>query len=336
MESKRITLKDISQVIGITPAAVGRALKDSPDISKDMKKRVREVADELGYSTNYLASALRTSRTNTICILVPDNSNPYNARLIKGIEDTARQNNFTVIMMNTEEDSATEKQAIQTASSLRATGILAVPVDLKNYENINVPFVLMARFFYDDVFNNYNYVVNDDRLIIELGVNHLLDRFERKIYFINGPSNFIPAINRHKAFKKKLESEGRQYSDDLVIFGENTSEGGYNSFKKIIPHMQMPASIICCSDYIAIGVLKAVMEYGCRVPDDISIVGCDDIEMLNYLSIPLTSVRQARYMIGVRATEHFLNIVNGNSDFYEILHSVLRPELVVRASTTPK
>jgi LacI family transcriptional regulator len=136
------------------------------------------------------------------------------------------------------------------------------------------------------------------------------------------------------AFKKNLARVGLEYSDELVVFGENTSEGGYDAFMKLASRIQAPISVICCSDNIAIGVIKAARECRLDVPDDVSILGCDDIEMLSYLETPLSSVRQARFTIGARAAQQLINMI-GSSFYNECFHLVLQPELVVRASTTP-
>lgn len=333
MKSNNVTLKDIAKEVGISPAAVSRSLKDSPDISEETKQRVREVAKKMGYSVNHYANALRTGKTYTLSILVPDNANPYNALLIKSIEEAAKKKNYIVIVINTNESSEDELQAINTAIGLHVEAILAVPVNPDNYQNITIPCVLMARDFKDKEISDFSYVVNNDKKIMEMAVSHLLERFDRPVYFIGGARDFLPMQIRRDAFKETLEGMGKTYSEDLVLYGENTSPSGYCAAETLLKKVNPPFSVVCLGGSVAAGVLKALRDRGIDVPGQVSLVSCDDIEMTEYLEVPITSVRHARSLVGAKAADFIFSCLEEKNHYREQLKVVLQPELIVRKST---
>lgn len=328
-----VTLKDIAAEVGITPAAVSRALRDKHDIGQETKEKVREAARKLGYRANIIARNLRTGVSNVLGVLVPDNEDPYYARVIKGVEETAKKRDYIVAVFNTNEDRESEARALATLLQLRIGGVLAVPVDVKNYRDFNVPLAFISRYKHEMEFSDFNYVINDDTKGVYHAVRHILSRGRKDIYFINGPKDFHPAIVRLEGFKSVLGDEGIRFSNKMVIHGENSMDGGYRSFQKLIEYAVPPFGLFCCSDYIAIGVMKAIREMGYGIPEDISLVGYDDIEMVNYLEIPITTIKQARYEIGAKGAENIINMIEDSGDFKQKFKVVLEPELVIRKST---
>ncbi len=333
-KSNRVTLKDIANKVGISTAAVSRSLKGSPDISEETRQKVIKAAKEMNYSTNYFANVLRTGKSKTLCILVPDNANPYNALLIKGIEETAKKKNYIVIFMNTNENEEDERQAIHTAISLQVDGILAVPVQPENYRNLTLPCILMAREFDTAQLDDVSFVINNDKKIIELATTHLLERYhDRPIYFVGGPKELLPTKIRLNAFQEILKSQNRQFKSDMALYTENTSRGGFLAAEQLIKEKKPPYSLVCLGSYIAIGVLKALRNHQVSIPDQVGIVSCDDIEITEYLEIPLTSVHHARYTIGSKAAEYIINSLEAEKSYGELLKVVLQPELIIRQST---
>lgn len=332
-KNRQVTLKDIAREAGVTPAAVSRALRDKYDIGDDTKEKVKEIAKRLGYQANILARNLRTGVSNVLGLLVPDNTNPYFARLIKGVEETAKRNGFIVTVINTNEDAETERNAISTLLSIHVGGILSVPVTINNFNDLGIPLIFLSRLPKEGDSNNFSYVINNDISGVFQAVSHLVDRTRSRIYFINGPRNFHPASIRLEGFKKALEKNNIEFNNKLVIYGDNSMEGGYNSFKKLLEIARPPFGLLCCSDFIAIGVLKSIREHGLKVPEDVSLVGYDDVELLDYLEPPLSTVKQARYSIGAQGAEIIIKMLEDSTRYKHKYEVVLEPELIIRKST---
>lgn len=328
-----VTLKDIAKEAGVSVTTVCRALQNKAEISEPTKQKIKELAEKYDYQPNVIARSLRLREMRVLGLLIPDNSNPYFARLVKGVEETAKKNNYAVIVANTNEDTDIEQNAINTLVNLRVAGLLAVPVDVENYIGLKLPLMFLSRFKRKEGNNSVNFVINDDFKGSYLATSCLLEKGKNRIYFINGPKGNALSMLRLEGYKKALADSGIPFDEKLVIYGNMTIEDGYNSFKNLIKRTETPFGIICYSDYVAMGVLSAIREQKLSIPDDVSIVGYDDIEMVSYLDVPLTTIKQARYMIGAKGTELLMEIIENSKSFKQLSQIVLEPELVVRKST---
>lgn len=327
------TLKDVAAEAGVSPSTVSRALLGSPSISEPTRMRISEIAERLNYRPNILARSLRISKTKIIGIIIPDNSNPYFASLIKGIETMASEKDYTVVIINTDEQSKLENKAIAALSELRVAGLLAVPVNIENYNNLQMPLVFLTRFKRVEEFNTFNYVINDNFKGAYLAASHLIERGRDKIYFINGPKSVPTSTERLEGYKKALGNAGIKYNEKLVIYGNLTMKDGYAAANTLLAWEEPPFGVFCYNDYTAIGVMRAIREHGLRVPGDISLVGYDDIEILSYMEVPLTTVRQARYTIGSRGAELLINMIENQEKYRQRFEIILEPELIIRETT---
>lgn len=325
--SNTVKLQDIAKEANITAASVSRALRNKPDISEVTKIRVRKIADKLGYNTNAIASSLRTGKSGIIGVLVPDNTNPYYAALIKDIVVIAKKNNYLVFVINTEENVENEVEAISALISFRVEGIIAVAVDLKNYGNLPVPVVMAVRHYGEKELDSFNYMVVNNEKGMMLSVPYLLGN-HRNIYFINGPKGYAPAKIRLRAFKRAIRQEGVEFRPDMVIYGDNSVTGGYDSFMKLIGYAKPPFSLQCLDDNIALGVIKAINEKGLRIPGEVSLVGHDDIEYCDCLQVPLSSIRMGQH-IGTQVSAFLFEQLAGNR---KTMKTVVDPELIIRST----
>ncbi|MDO8685876.1 MAG: LacI family DNA-binding transcriptional regulator, partial [Clostridiales bacterium] len=223
-----VTLKDIAKEAGVSVTTVCRALQNKAEISEITKERIKELAGKHGYQPNAIARSLRLRQMRVLGILIPDNSNPYFARLIKGVEETARKNDYTVIVANTNENAAVEQTVITTLINLRVAGLMAVPVNVKNYVNLKLPLFFLSRFKRNEGYNSFNYVINDDLKGSYLATSHLAEKGKKNIYFVNGPKNSPLSLERMEGYIKALSDAGIDPDDKKVIFGNITMEDGYN------------------------------------------------------------------------------------------------------------
>ena len=247
-----VTLKDIAREAGVSVTTVSRALYDKQEISEVTKEKIRQLADKHGYHPNVIAHSLRLRQTRVIGVLIPDNSNPYFARLLKGVEETARKNDYTVIVSNTNEDPEIEKSVITSLVHLRVAGLLAVPDDVQNYVDLRLPLMFLSRFQTSEQYKNFNYVINDDFKGSYLATSCLIEKGVGKIFFINGPERNPLSQQRLDGYRKALSDSKMEFDESIVIYGNLSIQDGYNSFDNLIKQVSPPFGIVCYSDYVAI------------------------------------------------------------------------------------
>lgn len=326
------TIKDVAQEANVSTNTVSRALNNKPDVSPETRKRVLSVAKKLNYSPNHLARSLISKRTGTLGVVVTDNANPFYARVIKGIEDAVREHGYNIILCNTDEDSEREADAIRLLQQKRVDGILITPVqkdyqyleDLKQYQN---PFVLLNRHPKNE---QMDYVINDNAYGANLAVEHLISIGRMRIGYICGPPTISSVQERLQGCQTAMQVADLR-PDSLLVERTNLKmEGGFSAMQKLLDN-DAPDGIFAYSDILAIGAMKALLDANLRIPEDVALIGYDDIEFAGMLEVPLTTVRQPRYRIGQEAANILIDKINGTSG-ENVKSVVLRPELILRKS----
>lgn len=332
-----VTLKDIAKEAGVSVNTVSCALRDSPRISKKVKQRVKEIADRMGYTPNYIARALRIKKSKVIGVIVSDISNPVFGKMVKGVESAAKQKNYSLIICNTEEEHDMEVDAVTTMISKGVDGVVITPTqhDISSLEllkKMNIPFILMGRRF-----KNYstNYVVSDDFRGGYISGEYFIKKGHRKLIFINGTKHISSSQEREEGFIKALAKFNLLPQKIFYIMPD--IHQGYHLAKKILDTTMDFTGIFCFDDYTAFGVIKAIREKGLRIPQDIAIIGYDNTEFAEMLDIGLTSVDFNEYRIGELVAEHIMDIIENSKasdDNNEVIHRqvILEPSLVVRGS----
>lgn len=328
-------MRDVAREAKVSVNTVSRALSDKPDIGEETKARVKKIAKEMGYTRNVLASNLRHRSTKVVGVIVSDNANPYFAGVIKGIEDVLRENGYQMILCNTGEDPALEKDAVRTLLEKQVDGLLIVPVEkeidhLEVLLNMEVPAVFLCRRIQG---LRANYVLNDDVLGGYLAAKHIAKFKERPVFILCGPLSICNARDRLIGYKKALLEVGTPIDESRVSCGNITLQDGYRNMLDILRNVSPPISVLCFSDYVAIGALRAIKEAGLGVPEHVSIVGYDDIEFASCLPVALTTIDHPRYSIGKYGAEMLLEIIEGKRLPKEFVEVILKPELIIRESS---
>jgi len=326
-------MRDVARVAGVSVNTVSRALAGKPDVSPSTRAKVLAVAERLGYRPNRLARGLRSNKTGTIGVIVTDIANPYFGALVKGVERTAREFDLNIILQDTNENYACEKEAIQVMLAERVDGLLITPVQTKTetiekLKESGLPFVLLGRYF-DNL--ETNYVVTDDIQGGYLATEHLIEHGHIRIAMINGPVYISSAKERFEGYKKAFAHYGIELDDSLVSTGAITMADGYRAVKALIRRRRRPTAVFCYSDFVAFGVMGAIREAGLHIPDDIAVVGYDDVEISSFWEIPLTSVRIPREELGREAVKILVNKINSEEKTY--LKKKIPVTLMERASS---
>ncbi|WP_282925937.1 LacI family DNA-binding transcriptional regulator [Helcococcus kunzii] len=328
----RITIKDIARESGFSIATVSKVLnnKDS-EISEPTKEIILKIADQLNYQTNRAARSLVSNSTKTIGLLLPDISNPFFSDIAKGAEDFAYKKGYSIILCNSDDIIEKELDYLNTLIQLNVDGILLV--GNKKHNNIkstslifDQPIVSIDR---ESNYTNILSVIKTDHYNgAKEAMNYLIKNGHKKILFIGGQEDTVPAIERFNAYKDSMETHKLKYNLNDIYFKDFSTEHGYNTILKI-KNIKKYSAIFCCNDLIAIGAMAALKDIGLNIPNDISLIGVDDIELSKISSPPLTTMKQSAYKLGSKSCEILLKKLNNN---IEITNITLTQKLVVRKS----
>ncbi len=329
----KVTIKVIAKEVGVSPSTVSRALRDYPLISSTTKKRIREVAEKLGYRPNILARGLVTKRSYTIGLIVLDISNPFYAEIAEGVEEVFSSKGYSVFLCNSAYDPEKERKYIYLLQERRVEGIIITcfNVNLPHIQDLwhnGPPFVPIDWFPGDNPCVTTNNVEGARQAI-----EYLLSIGHRRIAYLAGPSQLPGAMDRVKGYKEALKKYGIPFSEELIIYENSSAKDGYKNFIELLRRGIKFTALFCANDMVAIGAMRAAQEKGIRIPDDVSLVGYDDTEIASLLSVPLTTVWQPRREQGVTAACLLMDMLLGKERSLQKV--VMEQKLVIRASTKP-
>lgn len=326
------TIKDIARQAGVTPGVVSRALNNKYGVKPSTKEKIQKIALELGYYPNTAARSLVTRRSDTIGIMMADISEPFYAQIIKGMEYVANQTGHTLLFSNSYESVEHNRVLQKMIFAERVDGLIIVGSNIQEKNFVfslleeKFPFVLIERNFSDP---SVNCICVDNVYGAYLATNHLIEREHRKIAHLAGNFYNQVTLDRIEGYKKALEEAGIGFSPEWIHPGNFNIPDAYKATKEIL--RQGCTGIFAASDTMAYGVLRSLAEEGLSAPEDIAVVGYDDLDFSELCHPPLTTIRQPRHAMGVKSMELLTAILrNEHENGAKIC---LTPELVVRNST---
>jgi len=311
---KYITLKMVAEKAEVSVNTASRAINNKPDINLETKKRVLQIAKELGYVRNATAVALRTRKTGTIGVVIADNRNPFYAEVLSGMEEAAREKNYHIILANTQRDYQKEEEAINLLLAKRVDGLLIAPVqdrddDIKNLIDANIPFVVVGRDFKNI---EVDAIYNDEVKGGFLATEYLIKKGHKRIALIDGFLYKSPAKGRLEGYKKALNKYRISLDESLISVGDINIEDGYKRTKQMLEKNLDFTAIFAYNDMMAFGAMQAIKEKGLRIPEDIGLIGYDDILFSSLISPALTTIRLKKQELGVKSVKLLFSRINGN------------------------
>ena len=331
----RPTIYDVARLAGVSTATVSRALNGTGQIAPATREAIEAAVAQLGYSPNTIARSLVTNTTQTIALLLPDITNPFYAALVSGIQETALSRDRTMLLCTTEGDPEREEQYLNLLHAKRVDGALVdglvLPSDrIARFVKDGFPIVCLDR---DLDSSSIPLVQVDNRVGGFVATEHLLALGHRRIAHVAGAPGLRISDERLEGYLEAHGNERLVPDPALVTQGSFTEEGGYRATRTLLESRVRFTAVFAANDLSAIGVVRAVAESGMRVPQDVSVVGFDDIRLASYTTPPLTTIRQPAAMIARRATELLMDLTEGRQ--VEVRPHLLEPELVVRESSAP-
>ena len=326
------TIVDVAERAGVSKSLVSLVLRDAPNVSDEKRAAVTKAAEEIGYRPNAVARSLVRRRSFLIGVMVSDLHNPYFTEVIDGIQAAARGSGYHALFNTGGRDAAGEDQALDTLLQLRPDGIvMAGPVLPPRRIAIvasSVPVVVVARHSRSPAHDS---ITNDDRMGARLAVNHLIALGHSRIAHVDGGRG-AGSTQRRAGFLDAMAEHGLR-SSARVVPGTFTEEGGRDGVTGLLRERRGVTAIFVGNDLAAVGALDALDHHGMRVPDDVSLVGYDNIALAGLGHIDLTTIDQPRRDMGVTAVRLLLE--RRDEDRRSARHLVVPPSLVIRGSTGP-
>jgi LacI family transcriptional regulator len=328
-----ITIKDVAKLAGVSASTVSRAISGNIPVEKETRDKVMQAVEELHYEPNALAKGLKEGKTNTIGLIIPNIGNHLFPPLVKGVEETARKSGYTVILCNTENNLEIEKTYLEKMQKRLVDGFIIATAREKSthildMEAEGVPVVLLIR----HLGNAVDAVILDNYKGAYEAVSYLLARGRKKIAIINGEQELSLYRERFNGYQEALKKAGETVVPQLVLDDAFGEENGYAVMVGLLRSGQMPDAVFATTDLRAIGAIRAIKDFGYRVPEDIAVIGFDDFEFTKLLSPRLTTVSQPLYDMGKLAVEKLITIMDNKNKVTPII-DVMEPTLVLRDST---
>ncbi|TDB76933.1 LacI family DNA-binding transcriptional regulator [Micromonospora sp. KC723] len=331
------SIKEVARHAGVSLGTVSNVLNRPNRVAPATRQRVLDAIAELGYVRNDSARQLRAGHSRTIAIVVLDVANPFFTDVVRGAEQVVEEAGAMLVVCNSGEDRARERRHLELLEEQRVRGVLITPVghggqpDLERLHNRGIPVVLVDR---ESGRANCCSVAVDDVLGGRLAMEHLLEQGHRRVAYLGGPFSIPQVADRHAGAAAALAAHGDTGELRVAPTDTLTVSAGRRAAAELVtlPVRQRPTAVFCANDLIALGVLQELTTRGLRVPDDVAIVGYDDIEFAGAAAVPLSSVRQPREQLGRTAAQLLLEEAETGAT-HRHRHVVFQPELVVRHSS---
>jgi len=326
------TVKEIAAAANVSVATVSRALQRPEVVSEATRQHIHEVVKRLGYTPNAQARNLRTARTRLIVALLPDIANPFFSEVIRGIEQVAHESGYSVLLGETQSSLVREQAYADMVAARQADGIItmsprvpAIPIQGR------LPVVNACEYVKDSQICS---VYVDNVAAAATAVDYLVTLGHRDIAFIAGPPTSPICVDRELGYQRALQRAGIAINPVLSAVGDFSIEAGERAIDLLLSRGQAFSAVFCSNDEMAIGAMRALSSHGLRVPEDVSVVGFDDIRFARYTSPALTTMAQPKNALGREATTMLIELLNDPA--VPPRKRILSADLVVRGSTAPR
>jgi LacI family transcriptional regulator len=323
-DQKEVTIYDLARELDLSIATISRALKDDPVVSKKTKKRIADLAQELGYRSNHFARNLRTSRTNTIGVIIPRINSYFMSAVIAGMESVANSEGYNLIISQSSESFEKEKVNVTTLFNSRVDGLL---VSLA-YDTDTLARVAEHK-------DCTCILINNEKAAYD-ATTHLISQGRRRIIHLTAPPKRNVYIDRLKGYKAALADNRIAFRDNYVIVGNLSQEKGAEAAAQIRAMKPLPDAVFAANDNSAVGCMVALRQMGIRIPEDIAFVGFNNDPVSTVVEPNLTTVNYPGYEMGQLAARSLVDHLSGAANIHSTNTILLRSELIVRESTIGK
>ncbi len=328
-----LTLEDIAHLSGVSRSTVSRVLNTDVNVKEETRKKVQAIINSYNFQPNLAARGLATGRTNVIGVVIPASvsvifTDPYFPLLLQGVSAVCNTREYSVMLWLAEPEY--ERRMISRIlhnGLVDGVVIASIPINdpmIQSLIESKMPFVLVGRHPTVDV----NYLDVDNLKAGQKATKHLINLGYKRIATITGLQNQVSGYDRYQGYLNALQESGIPIKPELIVEGNYTEDGGYAAMQKLIKYK--PDAVFAASDMMAFGAMQALKEANLKIPDDVALVGFDDLPASAKTVPPLTTIRQSVFQMGSKAAEFLINLIdNGTNSTHEV---ILGTELIVRES----
>ncbi len=333
----RVSIKDIAKAAGVSHSTVSRALSDSPLVKAETKARIQQLAQEMGYTPDAIARSLVTQQTRTVGVVVTTIADPFVAEVVQGVEDAAQGNDYSVILASSASEPERELAAVEMLRAKRVDSLIVTSsrvgaLYLEHLERLSVPVVLVNN--HNRQSGRYTFSVSvDNQHGGHLATEHLIKRGHRRIGYVAGPANHSDDAERMAGYCQALDEAGILFDPTLVVSGNGRLDGGERTLRTLAGLAEPVTAVFCYNDMTAIGLLSAARRAGISVPENLAVVGFDDIPLAAHVYPPLTSIAQPQRDMGRQAMNMALALMVADDATAPFSDVVVKGRLVVRETT---
>ena len=334
---RRVTIREVANLAQVSLGTVSNVLNNPLVVAPATRKRVLDAIDSTRFVRNTAAHQLRAGKSRTIGVVLLDIANPFFTEIVRGAEHVLREQDYALMLCSTDESAKREQRYFRVLEEHRVDGILVCPVDSDLESAValvasGIPTVLLDR---DGSSHGLCSAAVDDIRGAELAADHLFELGHQAIALVNGPATIRQCIDRKEGARRSVQrARCRSASLKEIVVGALTIDQGEAAVVALLAAEPRPSAVMCANDLLAFGVLRGLAAAGVAVPEEMAVVGYDDVVFASMLSPSLSSVRQPKYELGVAAAELLLEEVTGAPHEHRAIR--FEPELVVRASSTPR
>jgi LacI family transcriptional regulator len=308
-------MKQVAERAGVSTSTVSHVINNTRVVSDDVRERVLAIIAEMRYIPSAVARSLKNDKTHTIGMMVPNNSNPYFAELIQGVEDAAFKVGYNVILCNAYDDPKKQADYLRVLIQKRIDGLILVASGADEtlaqlLRDQATPIVLVDR---EVAGVDADFIEADHETGSYLATKYLIELGHREIACVSGPADLPPSRDRVMGYLRALKEAGIKFRRDYLVHSNFTSEGGYHAFQQLLGLKKRPSAIFSSNDLMAIGGLCAASEAGVRIPAELSVIGYDDIALASYATPRLTTIAQPKYEMGRRIIEVLIERIMGGN-----------------------
>lgn len=326
-----ITIKDVAKELGVSYSSISRALNGKEGVSEITRKKILEKAEEMGYQPNDLARGLVNKISNAVGVIIPDINNPFFGEIVAGISDAAREKEYNLFLCMSGWSPEDERLNVDALKKKRVDGIILKPLrDDGSYGDVRSPLMIMEGYSQGE--NHHSVEVNNEQGGY-LAVKHLLDCGYRKIGIILGKEDLFACNQRLKGAERAMKEYGLSLDKHLTVEGSFSIEGGRQAAQELFERSNDIDAVFGMNDQIGLGVLQHCSDSQIRVPEDVGVVGFDNISYSRLPQIQLTTVHQPKYELGRMAFENLWETIQAKEESIPVRKVILEPELLVRKTT---
>ena len=332
-----VSIKDIARAAGVSHSTVSRALSDSSLVKTETKARIQSLAQEMGYTPDAIARSLVMKKTRTVGVVVTTITDPFVAEVVQGVEDAAHENDYSVILAASASETERELAAVEMLRGKRVDSLIVTSsrvgaLYLEHLERIGVPVVLVNN--HNRQSGRYTFSISvDNQHGGYLAARYLVEKGHRRIAYLTGPADHSDSEERQAGYWQALDEAGIPFDPALIITGNGRLDGGEQALRGLISLGNPPTAVFCYNDMTAIGLLAAARREGISVPDDLAVIGFDDIPFASYIHPPLTTIAQPQRDMGRQAMDMALALMADDDSGAALSNVLIKGKLIIRETT---